>query len=58
MTPAHKLEQIIEELPDVGGANVMLKMQVANAAAQVDPEIFVVEDAEIFVLRACSNSRQ
>ncbi len=49
VTAADEIQQVVQELGDVGGANVMFEPQVANAAAQVDPEILVVEDAEIFV---------
>ena len=49
VTAADKIEQIVQKLADVGGADVVLEMQFANAAAKVDPEIFVVEDAEVFV---------
>ncbi len=49
---ADELQQVVQELGNVGGADVVLEMQLANAAAQVDPEIFFVEDAEILVRRA------
>src|ERR1035441_5375122 len=46
---ADKLQQVVQELGDIGGADVVLKAQFANAAAQIDPEIFIVEDTEILV---------
>ena len=46
---ADKLQQVVQELGDIGGADVVFEMQFADAAAQVDPEILVVENAEVFV---------
>ena len=47
---ADELQQVVEKLGDVGRADVMLEMQFADASTQVDPKIFVVEDAEVLVL--------
>ena len=49
VTSAHKLQQVIQKLADIRGTNVMFEMKVANAAAQIDPEIFLVENAEVLV---------
>ena len=49
MASAHKLQQVVQELGNIGGADIVLEVQFADAASQVDPEIFVVEDTEIFV---------
>ena len=46
---ADKFEEVVEKLADVGGTDEVLKTQFTNAAAQVNPEILVVEDTEIFV---------
>ena len=43
-----ELEQIFEELADVGGTYEVFKMKLADAAAQVDPQVLLVEHAEIF----------
>ena len=47
VTSAHKLQQVVQKLADIRGADVMLQMKLAHAAAQIDPEILVIEDAEI-----------
>ena len=49
VTAADEIQQVVQELGNIGGADVMFQAQFADAAAQVDPEILVVEDAEIFV---------
>ena len=43
---AHEFEQAVEELADVGGADKVLEAKVADAAAQENPEIFVIEGVE------------
>src|SRR5258706_14544620 len=46
---AHELQQIVQKLGNIGGANVMFETQLAHAAAEVYPQILVVEHAKIFV---------
>ena len=48
MAACDEFEQIVQELANVGGADVMLKVKIANASAKIDPEILLVEHAEIF----------
>ena len=42
----HEVKEVIEELADICGAYEILEMQFADALAQVDPQIFVIEHAE------------
>ena len=49
MAAAHKIQQIVQKLRDIRGANVMLKMKLADSAAQVNPKIFVIEHSKIFM---------
>ena len=49
VTAAHKVQQVVQELRHICSADVVYEMQIPEAAAQVDPEIFVVQDSEIFV---------
>lgn len=49
MTAAHEFEQIVEKLADVGGTDEMLETKFANATSQVNPEIFLIQNAEVFV---------
>src|SRR5208282_5915526 len=46
LATTHEIEQAIEELPDVGSAHKVFEAQIANTAAQVHPEILVVEHAK------------
>jgi len=39
----HEFEQAVEKLPDISGADEMLEAKIANAAAEKNPEIFIVE---------------
>ena len=45
---ADELQQVGEELSDIGGADVMFEVQVTNATAKINPEILFIENAEIF----------
>ena len=54
----HELEQIIEKLADVGGADEIVQVQFANALAQINPEILVVEYARTPGRCSCSSSLQ
>ena len=47
---ADEIQQIIQKLGNVGGPDIMLEMQLADTAAEVDPEVFLVENPEVFVL--------
>ena len=47
MTMPHELEQVFQELAHAGGANEVFQIQLAKAPAQVDPEILIVEHAEL-----------
>ncbi len=49
VTAADEIQQVVQELGNIGGADVVLETQFANAATEVDPEILVVEDSEILV---------
>ena len=40
MTATDEIEQVIEELADIGGAYVVLEMKVADSAPQINPKIF------------------
>ena len=44
MTTAEELQQVLEELSRSGRLDVMLKLQVADAAAQQDEQVFVIEE--------------
>ena len=46
---AHEIQQVVQELGNISRANVVFEVQFADAAAQVNPQILVVEDTEIFV---------
>ena len=48
VTPVHEVQQVIEELPDVGSSNVVLQTQVVDAPPQINPEVLLIEHAEIF----------
>ena len=46
-----KFQQVIEKLSGVGGANVVVQSQIADVTAEKDPELFVVENVEVALLR-------
>ena len=46
---AHELQQIFQKLAYIGGAHEMFEMQVAQPPPQIDPEIGVIENAEVLV---------
>src|SRR6266404_6613158 len=46
LAPPHELEQVVEELADVGSAHEVLETQIADPAAQEHPEILFVEHTE------------
>src|SRR5438046_4920345 len=48
MTPAHEVEQIVQKLAEVGGTDEIMQPKLADAAAQVNPQILIVQNAEIF----------
>ena len=47
LAAAHEIEQVEEELADVGGADEVIEVQLPDAATQVDPEIGILEQAEL-----------
>ena len=47
VTTAEELEQVVEELSRRGGLDVVLQLQVVDAAAEKDEEILVVEELEL-----------
>ncbi len=47
LAAAHEIQQGVEELAHIGGANEILQPQIANVAPQINPKIFVVEDSEV-----------
>ena len=47
MTAVTKFEEVVEELADICGANIVFEAKFANAPAQVDPDILFVEHSEI-----------
>ena len=49
MAIVDKLQQIGEKLPHIGGANKIFQPQIADSAAQINPQILFVEHAEILV---------
>src|SRR6266478_5981993 len=46
LAPPHELEQIVEELADVGSTHEVLQTQIADTASQEHPEILLVEHTE------------
>ena len=46
VTVPDELKQVFQELPDAGGANEVAQVQFAEPAAQVNPEILIVENAK------------
>ena len=44
----NEFEEIAQELADVSGANEVLQVKIANATAQVDPEVLLIKNTKIF----------
>lgn len=47
LAPAHEVEQVIKELRDFCRSHEILELQFPNAAAEIDPQIFVVDYFEV-----------
>ena len=43
MTTAEKFQQVAQKFAQIGGANEVLEWQLADAAAQQHPQIFIIE---------------
>ena len=50
MALAHEVEQIGKKLANVGGANKVMQMQLVQTAAKVNPKVFVIQHAKVFVV--------
>jgi hypothetical protein len=48
MAAAEKVQQVVEELTDIRGADIVLEMKLVNSLAQINPKIFFIEDAKLF----------
>ena len=47
VTAAEEIEQVVEKLSNVGRPDVVLQAELTDSLAEIDPEIFLVEDTEI-----------
>jgi hypothetical protein len=47
VTAADKVEQVVQELGDVSRAHEIVQSQFAEILAQKNPQLFVVQDAEV-----------
>ena len=46
MATPHEVEEVIQKLAEVYGTDEIVQPQLSNLAAQVNPNIFVIQDAE------------
>ena len=46
LTSPHEVDQVIEKLGDISGTNEVVEMELANAAAKVNPEVLIIEDVK------------
>src|SRR5579864_4635749 len=51
MAAIHEFEQVAEELTDIRRSDEMLETKFADSTAEIDPQILLIENAEIFVRR-------
>ncbi len=58
VTPAEEAQQIVEKLPHIRCPDVVFEMKLVNSLAQINPEIFFVEHAKVFLPARFSRSRQ
>ena len=49
MAAADEIQQVGQELADIGGPNEIFEVKLADPAAQVNPQILVIENAELLV---------
>src|SRR5581483_1955005 len=47
---SNKFQQVIEKFGYIGGANEIVELQLGQTLAKIDPDILVVQNAEIFVI--------
>src|SRR5580698_4562968 len=48
----HETQEIMEKLADIGCAHEVVQAQVADTLPQIDPQILVIEHAELFTAPA------
>src|SRR5437870_2539261 len=50
LTAPHEVQKVVEKLADVGGTDEKIQMEFADALAQINPKILVVEHTETFAV--------
>jgi hypothetical protein len=50
LAAAHEIEKVFEELSDLGGSDVVLEVQLADALAQEDVEVDLIEDLKTAIM--------